>query len=171
MLIDFGLTSGCLVCLGGKVTFRVASKDIFWRGKKQQASQICWRQHPVHLLRYTFLDFGNFRPMKGNPKQSWIQDFMQWIPYSMPGTGFQSLSMKLGFWILQSLVEFRIPWAVFRIPKPSISTSTSKISRIPESGFHYMFGFWQGEYSNHGVQLSWFLELVACFGLQPARLR
>ena len=82
MLIDFGLTSGCLVCLGGKETYRVASKDIFWRGKKQQASQICWRQHPVHLLRYTFLDFGNFRPMKGNPKQSWIQDFMRWIPYS-----------------------------------------------------------------------------------------
>ena len=34
----------------------------------------------------------------------------------------------------QSLLRFRIPWAVFRIPKPRIPDSTSKI--FPESGFH-----------------------------------
>lgn len=34
-----------------------------------------------------------------------------------------------------SLVGFRIPQAVFRIPKPKIPAFTTKISRIQESGF------------------------------------
>ena len=48
-----------------------------------------------------------------------IQDRLGfWIPhrgFQIPGTGFQFLSLELG---LQSLVGFRIPWVVFRIPKP-----------------------------------------------------
>ena len=51
-----------------------------------------------------------------------------------PGTGFQSLSFGLAISGFQSLVVFRIPWAVFRIPKPRILDSTSKI--FPDSGFH-----------------------------------
>ena len=53
--------------------------------------------------------------------------------FRIPGTWFQSLSVGLGF---QSLVRFRIPRAVFRIPKPAILQA--KVSRIPESRFPYM---------------------------------
>ena len=35
----------------------------------------------------------------------------------------------------QSLVSFRIPWAVFRILKSGILDSTTKNSQIPETGF------------------------------------
>ena len=73
-----------------------------------------------------------FGPYKG------IQDSLaSWIPYrgfQIPGTGFQSLSVELGFG-LQSLVGFWIPWVVFRIPKSMIPDSTSKFSQIPDSGY------------------------------------
>ena len=56
--------------------------------------------------------------------------------------GFQVLDSSICQWNLksgfQSLVGFRILWAVFLIPKPRIPDSTAKIARIPESGFLYM---------------------------------
>ena len=70
-------------------------------------------------------------------------------------SGFRVLDSGLVQWNLDSefhsLVGFSIPWAVFRIPKPRILDSTSKIfpdfgfymskfSQIPESGFPYMGG-------------------------------
>ena len=79
----------------------------------------------------------------------------QKLPKTVLDAGFRIPST--GFWILcpwnlnsgfQSLVGFRIPWAVFKIPKPRISDSTTqfpgfqipqaKIFRIPEFGFLYM---------------------------------
>ena len=129
-----------------------------------------------------------------------IQDSLGfWIPYRrfwILGTGFQSLSVELWFWIaivsgipdslscipdskvhdsgfhrqifpdsgfqvldsslcqwnfdfgLQSLVGFRIPWVVFRIPKSMIPDSTSKFSQIPHSGY-------------------WICQWNFDFGLQP----
>ena len=73
-----------------------------------------------------------FLPMWGNPRQSWIVDSTQWIPdsrYSIPV--FVSRT-----WILDTnfLVGFRIPYAVFRIPKSSILDSVSKI--FLDSGVH-----------------------------------
>ena len=65
-------------------------------------------------------------------------------------SGFQILnSSQCGTWILDSLVGFRIPWAVFQVPKPSISVSTSRLFsgiriplvktfRISESRFPHM---------------------------------
>ena len=52
------------------------------------------------------------------------------------GTGFRILcqwNLDSGF---QALVGFRIPWTVFRIPKPRIPELTSKT--VPDSGFPYM---------------------------------
>ena len=67
-----------------------------------------------------------------------IQDSLGfWIPR-------RNWILDSGFWILcqwyldsgfQSLVAFRIQWTVFRIPKPRVSYSISKIFRIPQSGF------------------------------------
>ena len=73
-----------------------------------------------------------FLTMWGNPRQSWIVDSTQWIPdsrYSIPV--FVSRT-----WILDTnfLVGFRIPYAVFRIPKSSILDSVSKI--FLDSGVH-----------------------------------
>ena len=52
--------------------------------------------------------------------------------FRIPGTGFQYLSVEVGFGI--SIVSgIRIPQAVFRIPKPRILDSISKI--FPDSGF------------------------------------
>ena len=48
----------------------------------------------------------------------------------IPGTGFRPLSVNLGFGF-QSLVGFRIPSAVFRIPKPGIPDFRSK--NFPDS--------------------------------------
>ena len=54
---------------------------------------------------------------------------LDWIPLSgfqIPGTGFRILcqwNLDSGF---QSLVGFRIPSAVFRIPQPRTSNSTLK---------------------------------------------
>ena len=53
---------------------------------------------------------------------------LDWIPhhgFRIPGTGFPSLSVELGFWI---------PWAVFWIVKPRIPHSTSK--NFSDSEFH-----------------------------------
>ena len=54
-------------------------------------------------------------------------------------SGFQVLDSSLGQWNLdsgfQSLVGFRIPWAVFRIPLAVFRIPQAKISHIPESGF------------------------------------
>ena len=82
---------------------------------------------------------------KRNPRQSWILDSAPWIPdssYWIPDL-FQWNSVS-GF---QLSVGFQIPTAVFRIPNPRIPLA--KISRIPESGFPYMYkwiqdslGFW-----------------------------
>ena len=47
----------------------------------------------------------------------WNQNYLK--------TGFQSLSVELGFWI-PIIVGFRIPWAVFRIPQTT----------FPGAGFH-----------------------------------
>ena len=65
-----------------------------------------------------------------------IQDSLGlWIvrrKFRIPGTGHRILypwNLDSGF---QSWVGFRIPWAVFRIPKPRISFSTSK--NFPASG-------------------------------------
>ena len=53
-------------------------------------------------------------------------------------SGFQVLDFSLCKWNLdsrlQSLVGFRITWAVFRIPKPRIPDSTSK--NFTHSAFH-----------------------------------
>ena len=53
-------------------------------------------------------------------------------------SGLQVLDSSICHWNLdsgfQSLVGFRIPWAVFRIPKPRIPGSTSKI--CPDSCFN-----------------------------------
>ena len=52
-------------------------------------------------------------------------------------SGFQVLDFGPSEWDLdsgfQSLVGFRILWAVFRIPEPRIPDSTNKISRIQDS--------------------------------------
>ena len=59
-----------------------------------------------------------------------IQDSLE---FRIPGTGLQFLSDP-GFWTpIVYLVGFRIPWAVFRIPKPRIPDSISKI--FPDFGF------------------------------------
>ena len=71
---------------------------------------------------------------EGNPKQStclvldltpWIPDSRYWIPVSISGT------LESG---IQSLVGFRISWAVFRIPKPRSLHST--IEFLLNSSFH-----------------------------------
>ena len=69
-----------------------------------------------------------------------IQDSLGfWIPrqgFRIPGTGFQSLSVELEFWI-PIVSGFRIPWAVFRIPKPRIPDYTSK--NFPDSGIQFPY--------------------------------
>ena len=80
-----------------------------------------------------------------------IQDRLGfWIPrgaFQIPGTGFQSLFLELGF---QSLVVFRIPWAIFRIPWV--------VFRIPKPrwcGFHKQKfpAFRNPDYLVHGAML------------------
>ena len=53
--------------------------------------------------------------------------------FRIPRTGFQIFVS--GTWT-PDLVEFRIPWAVFRIPKPRIQDSTSK--DFPDSGIRFL---------------------------------
>ena len=64
-----------------------------------------------------------------------------WIPrrgFRIPSTGFRIFCQCSVDSRFQSLMGFRIPWSVFRIQKPRIPDSTSKISRILESTFPYM---------------------------------
>ena len=61
--------------------------------------------------------------------------------FSTPGQTFDDKFPTVGttaFEKFQSLLGFRIPWAVFQIPKPRIPDSTRKSSLIPESGFPYI---------------------------------
>ena len=98
-------------------------------------------------LLFKQLNAVNYRPMhvresitprKGIPRRG----------FRVSGTVFQSFLWNLdsGF---QSLVGFRIPWAVFQIPKPRIPDFTNekfttfrisqaKISFVPETGYPYM---------------------------------
>ena len=71
-----------------------------------------------------------------------IQDSLGfWIPrcgFQIPGTGFQYLSVEIGFWIA---IISGIPDSLSCIPdsKNQESGFISKItSRIPDSGFSYM---------------------------------
>ena len=74
-----------------------------------------------------------------------------WIPRRgcrIAGTGFQSLSVELGFWIP---IVSGIPWAVIWIPKPRIPDSTSKHVPDLEYGFPYILpwswgAFWARDY-------------------------
>ena len=66
---------------------------------------------------------------------------MDWIPgcgFQIPGTGFRILCQ----WNLdsrfQSVVGFRVPLAVFRIPKPRFQIPQAKISPNPETGLPYI---------------------------------
>ena len=81
-----------------------------------------------HPKRRLFLPW-HITPCKGI--QSWpldsspgISDSRYWIPI------FCQSNLNSRF---QSFVGFRIPWAVFRIPRPKIPDCTSKTSRILES--------------------------------------
>ena len=65
--------------------------------------------------------------VRENPRQSWILDSMPWIPDSTPS----QWKLDTGF---QSLVGFRILWAVFRIPTSTIPDFTNKV--FPGFGFH-----------------------------------
>ena len=56
----------------------------------------------------------------------------RWQAHIAPRKGIQD---SLGFWIPHTVDSgFRNPWAVFRIPKPGIPDSISKI--FPDSRFH-----------------------------------
>ena len=72
---------------------------------------------------WTFGSLIFFAQCKGNydTLELWISHL--WL--RIPGTGFRPLSVDLGFWF-QSLVGFRIPLAVLRIPKPGIPDFRSK---------------------------------------------
>ena len=93
--------------------------------------------HPDSYTRSSSLRLC-FTPCKtqGGRRQSWIPDSTPWIPDFKYGIqDFCQCSVDSRF---QSLMGFRIPWSVFRIQKPRIPDSTSKISRILESTFPYM---------------------------------
>ena len=109
---------------------RVGAQPLIWKSFFILIQiKLIFTRKVVHLAsfwKWGFLELasGLFAPCKGP------QDiFRSWIPCSrfrIPSTSFQSLSVELGFG-LQSLVGFRFPTAVFRIPKPSIPDSTFKI--------------------------------------------
>ena len=85
-----------------------------------------------HSIRTPISDITKCRPMQGNPRQSWILDSMPWDPdsrYSMDS----SLCKRILDSEFQSLMRFRTPWAVFRIPKPRIPDSTQTFSRSADS--------------------------------------
>ena len=66
--------------------------------------------------------------MKGNPRQTWILEFR------IPGTGCQSLSVELGFWII---IASGIPDSLSCIPDSKDQGSAfhrQKISWIPLPG-------------------------------------
>ena len=101
-----------------------ALKMLLWRWKRS-----------LYYYFYFCETYHFFAPCKG------IQVSLGfWIPrhrFQIPGPRFRILcqwNLDSGF---QSLVGFRIHWAVFRILKPRFAHSTRKISRIPDSGFPY----------------------------------
>ena len=65
------------------------------------------------------------RPMKRNPRQSWIFDSMPWIPD--PSTGVQTLCL----WNLDSIFYL---WLGSGFRGPGFLDSTSK--NFPDQGFH-----------------------------------
>ena len=77
------------------------------------------------------------------PNAPHVREFTVIAGFWIPRRGFRINVMNSSVcqWNLdsgfQSLVWFRNPWAVFRIPKPRILDS-GKISRIPKSGFPYI---------------------------------
>ena len=88
--------------------------DVFWRGNQ------CWRrQMSAVFLSYAFLCLKRcIAPCKG------IQGGLGFcIPrreFRILSTGFQSLSVELGFWIPN-------PYFVFRFPEPRIPDTKNKI--------------------------------------------
>ena len=96
-------------------------------------------EHPPSAARK---DVGNthFKVFSITPYKE-IQDSLGfWIPrcgFRIPevlDSSFCQWNLNSGF---QSLVGFRTPWAVFRIPKTRISDSTNKNSRTLKSWFPY----------------------------------
>ena len=77
------------------------------------------------------------------PNAPHVREFTVIAGFWIPRRGFRITVMNssVSQWNLdsgfQSLVWFRNPWAVFRIPKLRILDS-GKISRIPKSGFPYI---------------------------------
>ena len=103
----------------------------------------CFSSLMSKLDRHIVICIG-FDPYKG------IQDSLGlWIPrkgFRIPVTGFRILCQ----WNLESsgfqmLVGFRIPWAVFRFPRPRISIPQAKVFTfripqakiVPDSGIRY----------------------------------
>ena len=90
-----------------------------------------------HSVFSTQLNGNNFQEEKWS--FTWFSYSIQgaaYRPYSVfriPGIRFQSLLVELGFWI--SIVSGILDSLryIFRIPKPRIPVSRSKISRIPDS--------------------------------------
>ena len=72
----------------------------------------------------------------------WIPDSRQWIP--------DSLSVELRFWI-PIVTGFRIPWAVFRIPKP----------KIPDSGILVPLHGVSFDSESNNIQQSSFFQSVS----------
>ena len=100
---------------------------MFWKGS---LSKIRWHLPRRVLPTVDYKGYLFFPPCKG------IQDSLGfWIPrhgLRIPGTGFIPCQWDLVF-EFQSIMGFRITWAVFRIPESRIPDSTSKI--FPDSGF------------------------------------
>ena len=123
--------------------FRQTAKKNYLRTNKPWPSHLSsalkmliWRwKRSLYYYFYFCETYHFFAPCKG------IQVSLGfWIPrhrFQIPGPRFRILcqwNLDSGF---QSLVGFRIHWAVFRILKPRFAHSTRKISRIPDSGFPY----------------------------------
>ena len=121
--------------------FRQTAKKNYLRTNKPWPSHLSsalkmllWRwKRSLYYYFYFCETYHFFAPCKG------IQVSLGfWIPrhrFQIPGPRFRILcqwNLDSGF---QSLVGFRIHWAVFRILKPRFAHSTRKISRIPDSGF------------------------------------
>ena len=100
-------------------------KAVFNRSLKRFATVVF-----LQLVRVqpsaTILSLPPYRPMWGNPGQSWILDSTLWIPdYNYWIPVFVSRT-----WLLDSGFQLIVG---FRIPKPRSPDSTSKIFRVPDS--------------------------------------
>ena len=85
----------------------------------------------------SLLSIGNFANQLFGAPFKGIQDSHEfWIPrcgFQIPRNWipvFSQWHLDSGF---KSLEEFRIPWTIFRIPKPRIPDSTGKFSQILDS--------------------------------------